>query len=275
MARDGSCRTSMPTPEPRPAGRCHLGGLSVLVTRPAAQAEGLCALIEQAHGRPIRFPTIEILGPADKHATRQRLTLAAQADLLIFVSANAVRYSYPLLPERLPLDIAIAAVGNATAKALVEVGLDPTLVPQEMHSEGLLALPELQAIDGRSVVIVRGNGGRELLADTLRGRGAEVTQIEVYRRQRPRREAAARNLLNGWDQLVDVVVATSVEVLDNLFDLLGEAGAARLRHTPLLVVSRRVAEQASARGCQRLAIAASATDADILQALCELNEDVP
>ena len=116
----------------------------------------------------MRYPAMQIRGPADKQAARQQLTAARNAALLIFVSANAVRYAFPLLPEQLPLDIDIAAVGSATARALSAVGLDPTLVPERMDSEGLLALPTLHDVTGRSVVILRGNGGRELLFETLR-----------------------------------------------------------------------------------------------------------
>lgn len=266
----------MPTPDTRHHNLpCDLAGLSVLITRPAEQAEGLCALIEQAHGRPIRFPAIEILGPTDKLLARRQLEATTQADLLIFISANAVQYAFPLLPEQLPLDIDIAAVGKATAKALIETGLDPTLVPERMDSEGLLALPELQSVDDRTVLIMRGNGGRELLADTLRDRGAKVVQIEVYRRQLPQRAAAVRNLIGGWAHLVNVVIATSNEILDNLFALLGDDGAVLLRQTPLVVISQRMASHALSKGCETVTVAASANDIDVLDALCELNNDVP
>ena len=265
----------MPTPDPRHTDPpCDLAGLSVLVTRPAEQAEELCKLIEQARGRPIRFPALEILGPVDKQAARRQLLEAGQADMLIFVSANAVQYAFPLLPEQLPLDIDITAVGKASARALSAVGLEPTLVPERMDSEGLLALPAMQDVDGRRIIILRGNAGRELLADTLRARGAEVMQVEVYRRQRPRRVAAARNLIAGWEHLVDVVVATSNDILDNLFALLGEAGTERLRHTPLVVVSQRMAAHAVAQGCEIVYIATSAMDTDVLGTLCEVNDDV-
>lgn len=254
--------------------RCNLAGLSVLVTRPSHQAEGLCDLIQAAHGRPIRFPALEILGPADKHAAREQLQAASHADMLIFVSANAVQYAFPLLPEQLPLDIAIASVGSATAQALGEAGLDCTLRPERMDSEGLLALPELQQVEGKRIIIVRGNGGRELLHDTLSERGAMVSQVEVYRRQKPQREAAARNLVAGWEQLVDVVLATSNAIVDNLFDMLGEAGEPQLQHTPMIVVSQRMAEYVVERGCEVVFLADSARDSDMLNALCEVNEDV-
>lgn len=253
---------------------CNLAGLSVLVTRPEHQSEELCDLIQAAHGRPVRFPALEILGPVDKHAARAQLDDVKRADMLIFVSANAVQYAFPLLPEQLPLDVDIAAVGTATAAALVAKGLEPTLVPQRMDSEGLLALPALNVVSGKSVYILRGNGGRELLSDTLRERGAEVHQVEVYRRQIPRRQAAAANLVRGWEQLVHAVVATSNVIIDNLFTLLGDEGAERLRGTPVVVVSQRMAEYVISRGCESVYVANSACDTDVLAALCEVNEDV-
>jgi len=249
---------------------CDLAGLSVLVTRPAQQSEGLCELIQAARGRPVRFPALEIRGPADKHAARVALAGASRADVLIFVSANAVQYAFPLLPEQLPLNVEIAAVGGATAQALRQAGLDPTLVPERMDSEGLLALPQLRNVHGRSVYILRGDGGRELLFDTLRERGAEVHQVEVYRRQIPRHPAGIANLLRNWSQLVQVVTVSSNAVLDNLFTLLGEEGAALLRSTPLVVVSQRVASHAVELGCEAVYVANSARDADVLATLCEV-----
>ncbi|MDJ0738715.1 MAG: uroporphyrinogen-III synthase [Gammaproteobacteria bacterium] len=253
---------------------CDLAGLSVLVTRPAQQSTRLCELIERAHGRPVRFPALEILGPVDKHAARAQLDAARDADLLIFVSANAVQYAFPLLPDQLPLDIGVAAVGSATARALREVGLDPTQVPERMDSEGLLALPALRDMTGRTVFVLRGNGGRELIRDTLEARGADVRQVEVYRRRLPQRPAATDNLVRGWSQLVDVVTASSQAILDNLFTLLGDDGVQHLRDTPLVVVSQRLAEHAAARGCAVVHVAASARDDDVVDTLCAVNDDV-
>ena len=260
----------MSTPPPA----CNLSGLSVLVTRPQHQSEELCSLIEAAHGRPVRFPAIEIHGPADKRAAREALTGAQRADLLIFVSTNAVQYAFPLLPEQLPLDVEIAAVGKATAQTLSEQGLDPTLVPQRMDSEGLLDLPALQSVSGKTIFILRGNEGRELLHETLSARGARVHQVEVYRRALPRRQAAATNLVRNWAQLVDVVTATSNAIIDNLFTLLGDEGAQLLRTTPLVVISQRMAEHAIGLGCQQVHLAQSARSADLLQALCELESSL-
>jgi uroporphyrinogen-III synthase len=252
-----------------PASPCHLGGIGVLVTRPAHQSAPLCELIERAHGRPVRFPTLEILGPSNPQTIRQQLAAVGPSDLLIFISANAAEFAFPLLPNTLPLDISIAAVGAATARALSDLGLEPTLVPSDsFDSEGLLALPELQAVHGRRIHIIRGNGGRPTLGDTLGERGATVDYVEVYRRGLPQRNPA--NLITGWTQMIDVVTVTSAAILDNLFTLLGESGVERVRHTPLIVISERVAEHAAGLGCESIYIADSAADTDILAELCRM-----
>lgn len=246
---------------------CDLQGLGILVTRPAHQADGLCELIEKAHGRPIRFPALEIAGPADPQAAKAVLRGVRGDDLLIFVSANAVEHAFPLLPDTLPGDLAIAAVGGATARKLEEMGLDPTLVPADrFDSEGLLALPALQSVAGRRVFILRGNGGRALLGDTLTERGADVRYVEVYQRLRPRRSGAS--LLKNWEQMVELVVATSNEILDNLFAMLGDEGGALLRATPLLVVSERMAAHAEELGVEQLVVAESASDAAVIKSIC-------
>ena len=250
---------------------CHLHGLSILVTRPREQSDALCQLIEEAHGRPVRFPVLEILPPEDPAVARRMLQEAATADLLIFVSANAVRHAFPLLPDVLPAGLGIAAVGGATARALEEAGLEPTLVPGErFDSEGLLALPELREMDGKRVIIVRGEGGRELLRRTLEERGARVDYAEVYRRRCAQRSSA--NLVASWRSLVQAVTVTSVEILDCLWSLLGEEGQARLRETPLVVLSERIAARARELGCRQVVVTERAGDHAILQALCKLAE---
>ena len=248
---------------------CNLAGLSVLVTRPEEQANPLCELIQSAHGRPIRFPTLEILGPVDKKAVRAQLAELSKIDLLIFVSANAVRYAFPQMPDNIPLDLQVAAVGAATAKTLDEYGLEPTLVPEQMDSEGLLAMPQLQDMAGKKILIVRGNGGRELLRETLEQRGASVDYIEAYRRQVPQRNPG--NLIANWEQMVEVVSVSSAQILDNLFGMLGPQGADLLRTTPLVVVSTRIAEHAAELGCEIIHVSDSALDADVLATLCEVN----
>ena len=149
-----------------------LGDRGVLVTRPADQAEPLCRLIEAANGRPIPFPTIEIIPARDPRAAQD--LLAQPWDLMVFISRNAVEHAVRLTPAAAPWGKArlLAAVGRATAIALGDAGRPPDLVPGERYdSETLLALPELARPLGWRVLIVRGEGGRATLADTLSGAG--------------------------------------------------------------------------------------------------------
>ena len=245
---------------------CDLRGTGILVTRPTHQAAGLSALIESHQGRAVAFPGLEIL-PA-KDPVLAKSNLQADVDFLIFVSPNAVVYGLQLLSGGLPNRPSLGAVGKGTAMALQKAGYTVDLMPAErFDSEGLLALPELQQVKGRKVVIVRGEGGRPLLADKLRGRGAEVFYAEVYRRACPSIDPGP--LLAHWERDVQLVTTTSIDVLLNLLHILGRRGRPILRQTPLLVISRRMLEKAEELGFQSILRAQGAGDEAILARLCE------
>jgi uroporphyrinogen-III synthase len=246
-----------------------LRGAGVLVTRPAHQADCLCALVEAHGGHPIRFPAMEIVDPTDPAAAEALLRAADDFDVLLFVSANAVERAAPKLPR--PLRAALGGVGEGTARALRAQGLTPTILPvASADSEGLLALPALRAVRGKRVLIVRGEGGRALLGDELAARGAQVRYAEVYRRALPTVDAAP--LVAAWPRQVQVVVTTSREILDNLVDLLGAAGRARLGETPLVVVNERMAAHARGLGIRRVIVATGAGDEALVRAACDALE---
>jgi len=257
-------------PEPRSPCPCDLADKGVLVTRPEAQAEGLCRLIAAAGGRAIRIPAIAIEPAANSEPARH--LLAQTWDLMIYISRNAVEQSLPLLPDgRLPTEPQIAAVGRATAAALAAAGRIPDLVPTErFDSESLLALPALRELRGARVLIVRGTGGRAVLGDALIERGAELAYAEVYRRTLPKIDPTP--LVARWRQNVQLATATSGEVLDNLLTLVGPNGRKLLLATPLVVVSERTAVAARRMGFSRVELAERATDEAIVAALCHLVE---
>lgn len=261
---------SNPVAEPRRPEPCDLAGRGVLVTRPAAQAETLCRLIEAAGGRAIRFSTVVIEPVMNPEAAR---ALASRNwDLILFISRNAVEHALPLFPHQcLPAGPRLGVVGTATARALTVAGRAPDLMPAgRCDSESLLALAELQDLNGRRVLIVRGVGGRGLLGDTLVERGARLAYAEVYRRALPVTEVTP--LLTRWRRDVQLATATSGEVLDNLVTLLGEKGRDLLINTPLIVVSRRTGRTATGLGFVRVELADGASDAAILDALCRVVE---
>ena len=251
--------------------RAPLRGWRVLVTRPVDQAHGLCERIERAGGIPIRFPLLNIEPVPDPVLVLTHLRRLADFDWLIFVSANAVRYAFDLdgwwQQGRRPR---VAAVGRGTANVLRELGVEVDLAPKaQFNSESLLAAEEFRSCAGKRFLIVRGMGGRELLAETLRQRGAAVDYAEVYRRAAPTEGAEA--LLPAWRRgEVDAVVLSSKDALDNLMALLGEAGPALLRQTPVAVIGERLATLARALGCQRLDVAAEASDDGLCDAVVRL-----
>ena len=249
-----------------------LNGLGVLVTRPDHQAGPLCQQIEQYGGVAIHCPALVIRAPHDWKPALAVFDRLTEYDLAMFTSANAVDRAMPLIRERggLPSRLEIAAIGQATARALARYGVDRCLRPEQgSTSEALLALSRFQQVTGQKIVIVRGEGGRELLAEILTARGARVNYAEVYRRERPALDAAA--LLERWAHgEIGAVAVTSAESLLNLFDMLGTDGQDYLRQTPLIVVSARIRQTAAELGCHRLRLARDASDDAILAALLGL-----
>jgi uroporphyrinogen-III synthase len=244
-----------------------LGGAGVVITRPARQAAGLARQVAALGGHPLIFPAIVILPPADESALREAQRQLARYDIAVFVSANAVEYGVGD-PAAWPVHLSTLAPGPGTASALAAVGIANVRIPATtMDSEGLLALPELAAVAGKRVLIFRGDTGRELLKSTLEARGAEVTQVECYRRAAP--ESGAAGLIEAWrEKRVDAVTLTSSEGLDNLWAILDAEGRRCLAATPAFVPHPRIAERATALGL-REAIVTPPADAGLLAALLE------
>jgi len=250
-----------------------LQGMGILVTRPERQAEGLCRLIEAQGGRAIRCPTLEILPPRDLDPALAVIDHLDDYGLAIFTSANAVNLGLDLLLTRRPLPQRwqVFAIGKATARALAKYGIDHCRTPdQGADSEALLALPELQQVTGKGIVIFRGEGGREVLGEILQARGARIGQAVVYRRSKP--AFCPADLLQYWARReIQAVIATSNESLQNLLAMVGTAGQPWLLATPLVVVSERARALALQLGFrQPPLLAREASDAAIVEALLEL-----
>ncbi len=249
----------------------NLNGWRVLVTRPAHQAEALCRLLQQQGAEPIRFPTLCIEPSSDIPRARSQLARLADFDLAVWVSPNAIAQTLSWTEGRLPTGTQYAVVGKASARALQQAGYAVAFQPIDgSDSEALSALPGLQQIAGWRVLIIRGEGGRELLADTLRQRGAIVEYAEVYRRGLPDVDGIA--LSQRWQaEGIDAVTVTSNQALEHLHQLLDTTGRACLQHTPLIAVSPRATELARRMGHKAAVhIAAEASDAAVLAALLAL-----
>lgn len=256
-------------PMAKPVGA--LDGCHVVVTRPAGQEAKLCQLIEASGGVAIHFPVLEIQDAEDQGPLREQIQHLDRFDLAVFISPNAVNRAMNLINAHggLPADIQTAVVGRGSGRELARyLGREPDLVPRERYSsEGLLVLEPLQDMHGKRVIIFRGDGGRELLANSLRERGAEVEYAEVYRRGRP--EVDNRPLLHAWGRgEVDIITVTSAEGLRNLFDMVGQLGRQWLRNTPILVINERLVMLARELGVETdPVVSEEASDEGIVAAL--------
>jgi len=207
----------------------------ILVTRPREQASGLARAIEKAGGRAEIFPAIEIQDLPPPPA----LARMADFDLAIFVSPTAVAKAMGHLGH---LPMPAAAVGAGTRRELERYGVRDVITPASgADSEALLA--HLQDVAGKRILILRGEGGRALLGDTLRARGAMVQYAECYRRVRPART---------WSGKADAITVSSGQGLSNLFQMLD---VSLLQATPLFVPHERIAEAARGRAVREVVVA--------------------
>lgn len=230
-----------------------LKGRGIVVTRPASLANGLARLIESAGGRALLFPAIEIQPLAVRLPE-------GKFDMAVFISPTAVREGLPHLAHR---PAHIVALSHGTRRELERQGISGAIAADEgADSEALLARPELQGVAGRRVAIFRGEGGRSVLGDGLRSRGATVEYVECYRRVRPRSDPAP--LIAAWrDGALHAVTVSSGEGLDNLWQMLD---VELLSSVPLFVPHLRVAEAARRRGAREALVAGPADD-EMLAAL--------
>jgi uroporphyrinogen-III synthase len=250
-----------------------LAGCGIAITRPVEQADVLNEGILRAGGTPIAFPLLAIAPLVSYASFDGVIETLPQCDWIIFISSNAVQQGMPRIAARfpqLPPNLRFAAIGPATAQELTRYGVEQVLAPAaRFDSESLLALPELQDMQRQRVVIVRGVGGRELLADTLRERGAEVAFAECYRRVNPQHDAG--KLPELWQNgRLHALVVTSSEALRNLLQLAHDASW--LKGIRVCVNHARIAEAARAHGLD-VALAEAPGDTAMLQCLIQHLQD--
>lgn len=273
-----------------------LAACRILVTRPAGQQRELVAAIEAAGGEAISLPllAIESINDAEAEARlREILSRLQDYDLLIFVSVNAVRFGAGQIAERgvsISPKTTVLAVGTATAREAASLLDCPVHGPtMGSGSESLLELPQLEDVKDRRIAIIRGEGGRELLAAELRRRGAIVDYLEVYRRT-PVTDAPGQLRAILSESPPDIAVITSAETLARWRELLDEIAGPAKSHAialplkandgavhhpdhwlakPVVVPSQRVAKLAAQHGFTAVIDAGDAGANAIVEALAE------
>jgi uroporphyrinogen-III synthase len=238
----------------------------------------LCRLLEAQGASTVRLPAIEIRPCAERDALRKSIGPLQDFNVILFTSANAVRFGTALLDQQ--RDLNLAAIGPATQRALNQAGYRVAILPAAgFDSEGLLAHPRLQNLRGQRVLIVRGAQGRDLLERVLEERGAAVTACVVYER---RGAAFSGTRLDEVGQLIEadalhVITATSLDIAASLLAL----GAQRpgllegFAHLHWLVPGERVAAGLRSMGIDSpLVQAASAEDQSLVDALLRWRSSV-
>jgi uroporphyrinogen-III synthase len=248
---------------------------AVVITRPRAQADSLARAVAALGRTPVILPLLEIAPLGDTAALRAALARLERYALVAFVSPNAVDAAFAHVAAW-PLAVPLAVLGEGSRLALARHGLtegNATIVgpidPTRSDSEHLLAALDLAALAGREVLIVRGESGRELMADGFRAAGAEVTVVPAYRRTVPAMSdglaAQLRALLatpNDW-------IITSSEALRGLFALLDELDpgcVSQMRDQHVIVPHARIAATARELGMSRVTLTGSG-DERLLAAL--------
>lgn len=250
-----------------------LAGKGILVTRPVHQSQAFCKMIEKAGGQAFAFPVIEIVEIDDSDTLYGIINTLDDFDIALFVSPNAVTCALNRVHKlhgTLPKHLRLGAVGRKSAQAIERFGYEVHICPpSRFDSEALLELPEMMQVAGKKVVIFRGEGGRELMAETLANRGAKVVFAEIYKRVRP---AANINALRQvWSRGgIDLVTITSAEGLHNLFDMLDDLTRTWLCSTEILVGHERICSKALQLGIKKTPrVAADPSDESMFQAVLQ------
>ncbi|WDE11771.1 uroporphyrinogen-III synthase [Thalassomonas haliotis] len=241
--------------------------LKVLITRPQEKGRVLAQKLTQLGICASHQALFSYQALANQSQIKQSLALSPHP-VLIFVSVPAVTYAHLSWPLQHWPHQSVIAVGTATKKALQQSGIDNVICPQEHNSEGMLALPELTEVDKKQIIIVRGNGGRELMAETLSQRGAKVNYLESYQRIWL---SLPRDIPQQWQaKQINCIVITSNALLERMVEILAPLDECWQKNCLYVVASERIAAKAKTLGLQRVINARGADDQAITGTLLNL-----
>ncbi|MCG9534341.1 uroporphyrinogen-III synthase [Providencia huaxiensis] len=248
--------------------------MKVLVTRPEPAGSELITAITAKGGEAFSSPLIHIGPGAELNTLISQLDSLTANDLVFLLSKNAVEYANLTLEQMARSwsdKLSYYAIGRSTGQFFQQItGKNVRWAEQGETSEVLLTHSDLQFLEGKKALLLRGNGGRELLASTLRSRGAQVDYCECYARHPVHYDKTQFN--DQWFQtgITDVVI-TSGQMLALLEELITEEYQTWWFSRRLLVVSERIADQARKSGWQKVCVANSADNNALLEALISID----
>lgn len=243
--------------------------MKVLITRPAQQAESLLSRLKELEIEAARLPLLVIEGIAETQAQTDQILHLDTYSGVIVISPNAARYGMELIDRywpMLPIGMQWLANGPGTARVMADWPLAVQTPESGSTSEDLLEIPRLKHVQDEKWLLIRGEGGRDLIKQELTNRGAQVEYLESYRRRMPKLPLSlVQDQLNG----VDVVVITSAEALDNLYEL---TDGKPVTQALMVVSSQRMLDIAKEKGWPKLHLARGADDQSIIECLQQLKD---
>lgn len=250
--------------------------IRALITRPRAKGEQLARQIEVANGAALCCPFIDISTGPQFESVSTLLDKLQSGDYIIAISDNAVNYANASLMNEnktWPQQINYIAVGPTTAKSWQKNGIQHAKTPDSHDSEGVLKLLANVSVANKNIIILRGNGGRETMAEDLIKRTANVTYCEVYQRTVPSYEPAL--LINKWQQFaINSVIITSGEILGNLIKTIPYTALPWILNLHFIVPSPRIAALAHELGIEHVTIARGASNNSLFNAVKQLDMQI-
>jgi len=244
----------------------------LLLTRPADECVALSAALSAEGIQSSSLPLLAIEPLPETPEQRATMLELDRYCAVVVVSKPAARLGLELLDRYWPQPPHVQvwfSVGGATGALLEEHGLDACWPLVGDDSEALLALPRfnevLEAAADPRVLILRGQGGREHLTETLLSRGVQVDRLELYRRYLP--ECPPGTLIDTLhSQRLNALLVSSGQGLESLHALAGSDWP-ELCELPLFVPSPRVAKMAATLGARKIVDCRGAGTAALLAAL--------
>ena len=243
-----------------------LTSIKALVTRPQAQADSLVQAIKDRGGSAWAVPMLTIEAIAENQAMRNTVLGLNKFDKVIVTSQHAARFGLALIDNywpQLPVGQDWFAIGSRTQATLAYFGIQAQKSSNGHDSEALLSLQSLKSVNQQNILLLKGRGGRTLIADTLMARGAKIEQLESYQRKRPEYVSCSISDILQCKR-INTLLCASGETVTNALHYLTQEDIARLY---LVVPSQRIAREFSTLPFRQIIVSSGADHQATLAAL--------
>lgn len=235
--------------------------MTFLIARPAEKSVTTLKLFTDSGLQARSLPIIDV-ALSNEHGHISALN-NSQASCIIVTStyaANWLLHAYQNQQILLQLSaLSFVCVGRATGKILQDVVCDANIhIASPENSEGILQSPCLQTVNKGHIVLLKGEGGRDLIASTLRQQNAKVIELCVYNRTT---NAAAIRAFTFEPSEIRCIIATSIEITELL---LANLSGPMLRACIWIVASERIKDYARQKGIQHIVVSQGASDTALL-----------